>query len=454
MYVNMNNDRKQKLITLGADTLADALLNLAVQSDAADDLIERLTATPKKNIQRFKKKLASLKSSRHFIDWRGSSAFARKLGMLLQDLKAGVTDPLTGVELVAKFYETDAGVFGHCDDSSGHVGEVFRYDAKELFVEYASRCTEKIKVANIILKLNLNDDYGIRDTLVDCAGDCLPEPVIRSMISELQKQADNEKDEYKKRHHLMLIESLAQQIRDAKLFEKTRIASWGKSSTAAFVDIARVYLESGDVETAYSWVKKIPEGETFQTYERDQLLLEIYRKQGDTEKLTDLLYRKFNSHHSTDTLQALLDVIGNDKQDEVIANEVALILESSTLRESDAEFLISIEKIDEAEEYLLKRADQLNGDYYVSLLSLAKAMESEKRNLAASLIYRSLLVSILERGYTKAYPHGIRYLKKLDNLTTAITDWKKFNDHETFKNQIFQSHGRKRSFWSKYEVAP
>ena len=161
-----------------------------------------------------------------------------------------------------------------------------------------------------------------------------------------------------------------------------------------------------------------------------------------------------NSHHSTDTLQALLDVIGNDKQDEVIANEVALILESSTLRESDAEFLISIEKIDEAEEYLLKRADQLNGDYYVSLLSLAKAMESEKRNLAASLIYRSLLVSILERGYTKAYPHGIRYLKKLDNLTKAITDWKKFNDHETFKDQIFQSHGRKRSFWSKYEVAP
>jgi len=40
MYLNMNNDRKQKLIALGADTLADALLNLAVQSDAADDLIE------------------------------------------------------------------------------------------------------------------------------------------------------------------------------------------------------------------------------------------------------------------------------------------------------------------------------------------------------------------------------------------------------------------------------
>jgi hypothetical protein len=31
-------------------------------------------------------------------------------------------------------------------------------------------------------------------------------------------------------------------------------------------------------------------------------------------------------------------------------------------------------------------------------------------------------------------------------------DWKNFNHHEVFKEQIIQVHGRKRSFWSKYEV--
>ena len=131
---------------------------------------------------------------------------------------------------------------------------------------------------------------------------------------------------------------------------------------------------------------------------------------------------------------------------------MAQILKSDRLRETDAEFLIFIGKIDEAEEYLLKRADQLDGNYYGSLLSLAEVMESENRNLVTSLIYRSLLISILERGYTKAYPHGIRYLKKLDKLATSIADWKEFNHHEAFKEQIVQAHGRKRSFWSKYEV--
>ena len=103
----MADPRKQKLIDLGSETLADALLNLAVHSDEVDDLIEQLIATPKENVQRFKKKLSGLKSSSRFIDWRGSASFSRELEMLLQDVKAGVDDPLTGVELVAAFYEAD-----------------------------------------------------------------------------------------------------------------------------------------------------------------------------------------------------------------------------------------------------------------------------------------------------------------------------------------------------------
>jgi len=449
--MTLGSDRKQKLIDLGPDALADALLNLAVHSDEADDLIEQLIATPKENVQRFKKKLSGLKRRKRFISWRESAGFARELEMLLQDLKSGVDDPITGVELVAAFYEADSTVFEMCDDSSGNIGDVFRYDAKELFVDYASRCKDKEKIADIILKVNQKDNYGIRDTLIDCAGECLPENVIRTMITTLQKWADKEKDEYGKRHHLRTIESLARQIKDAKLFEKIRIASWGKLSTAALVDIARVYLESGDVETAHSWLKKIPEHETYQEYERDKLLLEIYQKQGDSEKLTELLYRKFRSYHSTDTLQTLLDVIGHDKRDDVIKDEAVQILKSDRLRESDAEFLIAVGKMDDAEAYLLNRADQLDGNRYGSLLSLAEAMEAGNRYLVASLIFRSLLISILERGYTKAYPHGIRYLKKLDKLAVNVADWKEFNHHEAFKEQILEAHGRKRSFWSQYE---
>ncbi|PIE20727.1 MAG: hypothetical protein CSA61_00765 [Neptuniibacter caesariensis] len=448
----MANSRKQKLVNLGAEALADALLKIAIHSDEADDVIEQLIATPKESVQRFKNKLSSLKRSRRFVDWRRVAGFSRELEMMLQNLKAGVDDPLTGVELVAAFYEADRFIFEMCDDSSGSIGDVFRYDARELFVDYASRCSNKSKIADIILKLNQQNDYGIRDTLIDCAAECLPEDVIRTMIAKFQRWADNEKDKYGKGNYLRSIESLARQIKDAKLFEKVRIASWGKSNSAALVDIARVYFECGDVETAHSWLKKIPEGETFRAHERDKLLEEIYHKQGDSEKLAELLYQKFRSYHSTDTLQALLDVIGHGKREDIINDETRQILKTDRLLGSDAEFLLAVGKIDEAEAYLLKRADQLDGKHYSSLLSLAEAMASENRHLAASLIFRSLLVSILERGYTKAYSHGIRYLKKLDKLAASISDWKEFNPHDVFKEQIIKAHGRKRSFWSGYEV--
>lgn len=448
----MENDRKQKLMDLGPDVLSDALLELAVLSEDADQLIGYLISTPEENIQRFKKKLTSLKRSKRFIDWSGSFGFANELKTMLQDLRGGITDPMTGVELVAAFFETDDSIFDRCDDSGGNVGDVFLISAQELFVDYASNCSDNEKIAEILLKLTTKNDYGVRDTLIESASEYLPESVIRSMINRLQKLADKEKDKYGKRHYLMLIESLARQIRDAELFKKTCIASWDELPSAVIIDIARVYLESGDVDTAHTWIKKIPEGEYYKAGERDQLLMEIYKVQGNIKKFTDLIYKKFRSHRSRVTLQELLDVIGHDKANEVISGEIDLIHASSELHEPDAEFLIEAGKVDDAEEYLIKRANQFNGKYYVHLIPLVEAMESENKNLAASLIYRSLLISILERGYTKAYPHGVRYLKKLDKLAVTVTDWQGYDTHEIFKKSLNESHGRKRSFWSKYDT--
>ena len=448
----MTDSRKQRLIDLGVEALADALLNCAVHSDAIDDLIEQLIASPEDNIQQFKKKLSDLSHSRRFIHRNAAAGFCRELKMLLQSLKADADDPLTGLKLAATFYEADKRIFEMCDDSSGNVGDLFRYDAKELFVHYASRYSDKEHIAHMILQLNQKDDYGIRNTLVHCAAECLPVELIRTMIARLQLWADKEKDEYSRRHHLHSIESLARQIKDPKLFEKTRIAAWGKLSTAAFIDIARVYLDSGDVETAHAWLKKIAAGDNYHAYQRDKLLEKIYQQQGNPEKLQALLHQRFQSHHSTATLQALLDVIGHDQRDNVINDAIELILTADELKASDAEFLITVEKIDQAEEYLLERAHRLNGNYYDSMLSLAEAMESENRHLIASLIFRSLLISILESGNTKAYRHGIRYLKKLDKHAKAVTDWQKFTPHQAFKEQLIEAHGRKRSFWSKYDA--
>ncbi|MCD4688093.1 MAG: hypothetical protein K8R55_02025 [Desulfuromonadaceae bacterium] len=446
----MSEQRKQRLIDLGAEVLAEALLELADRYAAVDDLVERKIATPKDNVQRFKAKLSGLKRSRRFIDWRESSTFARNLQDLLQDLQAGVDDPRLGAQLVAAFYETDQKTFDRCDDSNGYVGDIYRYHAKELFLGYACRCTDKEWLVDLLYGLIQLDDYVVRDALIYCAAEFLPEPHIRAMIADFQKLADKETDEYDQRKWLGLIESLARQIKDAPLFERVRLASWDEVSTAACMDIGRVYLECDDEKTALRWLKRIPPAETFQADERDQLLLDIYARLGDGNQQAAIAWQIFRRSRSGRSLAALLSVVGADQRVAVVAGETSAILAEPTWSSVDATFLVETGCLDEAEGYLLERVAQLNGDYYYQLLPLAEVMEAEERALVATVLYRALLDSILQRAQTKTYPHGVRYLKKLDRLAMSVADWQAIEDHGVYREHLQQQHGRKRSFWARY----
>jgi len=446
----MNEDRKRRLTDLGAGPLANALLELAFHSDTAEDLVERLIATPQENVLRFQAKLGAIKRPQNFVNGREPGGFAHELVALLSDLEAGVSDPKRGAELVATFYETDAAVFKNSDVSSDDIGYVYRFDAKELFVHYARHCPDKDWLANLVLTLNWKDGYGVRDTLIACATEYLPESHIRAMISQLQELADKESKDHKKRHWFYLVESLARQIKDAPLFEKTRVTSLGAPSTATCMDIAQVYEASGDAQTALSWLERVPADDILRTHERDRLLLAILGQLGETEKQADVAWRIFGRYRSKDSLQGLLSVIGNDHREAVTAREVDLILGDKKFSLSDAAFLVELGRMDEAENYLFQRIGELDGDFYGSLLPLAEAMETAERHLVATVVYRALLDSILRRARAKTYPHGARYLKKLDGLAQSVSDWRGLVDHKHYRQQLRQTHSRKASFWTQY----
>ena len=143
-------------------------------------------------------------------------------------------------------------------------------------------------------------------------------------------------------------------------------------------------------------------------------------------------------------------MVGQDKKEQVLEGEVGAILDKTEFSSQDAVFLIQIGMPESAESYVLKNAEELNGDFYGGLLPLAEFMEKDGRPLCASVIYRALLDSILRRAQTKSYPHGVRYLRKLDRLAGSISDWRKIAPHDFYLGEIKVNHGRKSSFWSRY----
>ena len=234
-----NKELRERHIRLGAPRLANALLYLSLRTDGAAEYVEALLLTPEEAQKRFKAKLAGLKRRRKFIDWRAAHDFARELELILATLREGVDDPKTGLELVGEFFSCDRAIFERCDDSSGLIGDVFRFDARNLFVAYASKCTDKSFVSDLLLRLYEHDDYGVRTELVAKASEFLPPEEMRALAAELWERAKSElPDFYQAGKWWIGVELLARQLGDPGLFEKAKLTANPELSSPTCMQIA------------------------------------------------------------------------------------------------------------------------------------------------------------------------------------------------------------------------
>ncbi|MBT7307789.1 MAG: hypothetical protein HN842_06200 [Gammaproteobacteria bacterium] len=447
----LNMGRKESLIELGAERLAEELLSLANHFEQVDERIDYITTSRAQNLVRFKGQLDALIEEGGFYDWREVSQFADRLSQLLDNLRESVEDPCEGIRWVAYFYEKDGEVMESCDDSGGDVGMVFMVDARDLFVEFAQACKNQEFTAQTLLELARQDEYGVRHDLIDVAGRVLSAPWMRWMVEKLQMIIEEDGEGWAASQAPFQLQSLARQLEDAPLFEAT--CRLQPLSFNRCLEIAKVYLQCAEVEQAESWVERaereFSSANGFRSSEYQSIRKEIYHLQGNVEEEGRVAWEIFRSSRSVAALDLLLETLGEGEREAVIAGECEQIIESTTERlvESDLSFLLELEKIEWAERYLLARAAQLKEVYYVFLTAWVEPLKG--RPVIASLIYRALLDDILERGYTKAYHHGVDYWMVLQQLSHKVESWAPYRTHVEYQRGVEKRHGRKRSFWGQ-----
>ena len=443
------DDRREKLIGLGPEKLADALLEMAYRSEDAGVLVNRLTSSKEEIIKRFKAQLSGLKRSKRFVERRDARQLAQRLEDMLIDLASAEPDAITGIRLVSDLFACDSSIFARCDDSYGNVGDFFKYSAGVLFSEYAELLGDKGYLCDLLFDLYESDDYGVRSILIDEAHHYLGEEEMRRLSDRMWERCEDEEDERKRWHWNRGIGSIARQLKDPVLFEAAYRKSWPALHNKAILDIAATYLEAGQPGIALERLQSIDNLEMHRVRERDQLLLAIYGRLGDEAKTEEMAWRLFRRERGMLALEELLKVVGDEKRERIVDRETEAILASDQFSYSDASFMVEAGRFEEAEIYLLRHRESLDGDVYFVLKPLAEALE-EERPLGATVLYRALLDSILSRAISKYYNHGIRYLKKLDQLEARIDDWKGLQPHAEYRERLQAAHGRKRSFWAKY----
>lgn len=402
-------------------------------------------------LQEFRRALAALKRRKSFIHVRDSGRYADELDEVLTLLLSRDLDPAHGLDAITSFFAADESIMNACDDSNGIVGDVFQFHATDLFVKFAAECPGKERIASLVMDLDKHDDYAVREKILHRAAEFLPEPLLRALVEESWTDAANARSDLDRRRCIYRIETLAQQLKDAPLYEKATRAAVGEPDLPEAIDIARVYLDAGDPATALSWAGRFMDDHSHWATRRDELLMTIYAALNDRRSMNDLAWKMFRHHYSIERLNQLLAIVGMGKRERIVDDAVRDIHSEKELKLSDVHFMLSVHRLDDAERYILDRADQIDGDCYGDLLEFLTILEPAGKSVTSSLLYRALIESILHRARSVIYSHAVRYMRHLDALASNVKDWKTFASHADYLLDLRARHGRKSAFWGKYE---
>lgn len=437
-----------RLETLGAKRLAEALHILSERSETVAAYVEMLISPPSENVSRIQNAMDSLACEDHFYGYDESMELTEELESILEDILINITDADTGTALMVAFFYTDESVLERCDDSDGDVCNVYEYQATDIFVQFASSCKDKAGIAQKVTQLFLDSEYGTRSQLLKRAGEYLPNTQLRQMVANFEAQVEKCKvNDFEQHHALMGIEILASQLNDPELFEKARLRAWPEPSPASCLDIAEVYHQSERDEEALLWLERITEAPKWQEDKKDQLLYTIFKNKKDNAQAEQTAWRIFHRGHNKERFELLVAVVGEQHRNRLLNEQTTAILESDTYQQEDASFLVAMEKAPEAAAYLVRWASSLNGDDYYDFKPIADHLEAEGHCLAATVVYRALLNSILQRAISKAYHHGANYLHKLDALAENVEDWQAVLPHQAYREMLLKKHKRKWRFW-------
>ncbi len=450
----MDEKTRSELIAAGAEALAGALLQLASRHDDAAEMVARLLASPGENFDRFRARLEELGELRdrgEFYDWREVNGLAMEIRDALDELAAAEPTPREGVEAVAELFAAFKPIIESCDDSNGNVSMAFEYDARDHFVAYAKLCRDFAFLEETVVRLCRDDDYGITQSIVRAVSDFLPPESLRRLVERFKAFAGDSETEAGGYWAFDLVEILAKQLGDPALFVWSRKARRPDLRAGDHLEIAEAYLGVEDAENALVWLRSAPAEPYLDEWERDELLMAALALKGDREGAVELAWKRFREHRSSQTLDDLLGLIGKDEREKVLGEGWELIQTEARFSLTDLVFLVEQDRIDDADEYAVARASQLDGSRWGELTVVAAIFSESARSCAASAVYRALLESILQRGYSKAYDHGAHYFKTLEMLKVSVADWRGLPDHDRYVARLRKAHGRKWSFWQRVE---
>jgi hypothetical protein len=226
LHSRLQSRSKEQLVAL--------VERLAADSPDIASRIDYLTdqAAAAKALQR---KITSLRNSRRYVDYRGSSELASEIESLVTDINADVLpiDPPTALTLAEKLFCLDQKIFNRADDSGGQIGAALRGSCV-LWLDAAAavRASNAPSDADWVARIERlyqDNDFGIREPLLREGYRLLTEAELRTLAAHFERKAHDLLEETKRgdsKFHRVFTPSsamglIAEALGDPALYEQS-----------------------------------------------------------------------------------------------------------------------------------------------------------------------------------------------------------------------------------------
>jgi hypothetical protein len=454
----------EALAALGAEALAEVLVAHAATDPTLRKKLSMLlagTEGPGKLAAEIDKRIKTIGRSRSFVDWEKRKPLVQELDDLRVTIATRLErqDASRAIELLWDFIGITDAVMERVGDGIGEVEDVFGAAMEDLGRLSAAQlpCDPKA-LARRVLAFCERDGIGATDALIRHMSEALGaggRAEIRRATEAALKTAPRSSGPHdwragaQRRHLAFRLALLADLENDADAFIAA-IRDGAMESTHA-LDIAKRLIAANRPAEALNWLDKPPrrvEDEDDDGTDTDLRIaaLDALGRKNETQAVR---WRHFERFLSTDHLRAYLKRLPDfdDFEAEQKALDVAAAYKQAA---RGLAFFIEWRALDRADRLVRERLTALDGRLYEVLRPAAEALE-EKFPEAASLLYRRLVESVLERGSSKQYQYAVRDLLSCARLAPHLPVPGSIEIHAEFVARLQKAHGRKYGFWGLIE---
>jgi hypothetical protein len=453
----------EELAKLGAKQLAELLVEACQSNPQLRHRVEILQASTK-SADEFERTLAkrivTLSRACSVVDWRKVPELEAELAILREGIvwQLGAEEPRLASELMWRFLAVAKPTIERVDDSSGRISDEFRCAAEDLGC-LLTRVPDldRIKLAERFHEKMAEDEYGFTALIINSAPEALGSEGRKKLHELLKADLERLPPRQEKEDRVSVgwprarIATHLANIADAEhdvdaYIEAIRL---GQREHVEAAHVAKRLIDAGRGEEALVWLEKDRRNrDRFDLTIADLRIAALAALHRESEAQA-LRWSAFETTLSESHLRAYLKRLP-DFEDFPIEQRALAHASVFPSAITALMFLIGWPDLEAADRLVRKRILELDGREYVQLGKAAETL-MDKWPVSATLLYRTLVRSVLERGYSKAYGYAARDLASASSLGSRLPADSGITSDAEFYAELKARHGRKYAFWQLVE---